>query len=134
MMAPVSVCHQVSTIGHRPFPISRWYHIHASGLIGSPAPDGGWFIYPEGDTSVPPSAWMPKDTYFFDSTNRQPPLDESKLDPADNCEEMGVISAADVQHYARLARHYHETTNYGIYMTLPGTAFGDIALVPAPWM
>src|ERR1035441_10882856 len=36
MMAPVSVCHQVSTTGHRPFPISRWYHIHASGLIGSP--------------------------------------------------------------------------------------------------
>jgi hypothetical protein len=100
----------------------------------TPAPDGGWFIYPEGDTSVPPSAWMPKDAYFFDATNRQPPLDESNLNPADNCEEMGVVSAEDVQHFARLARHYHETTNYGIYMTLPGTAFGDIALVPAPWM
>ena len=36
MMAPVSVCHQVSTIGQRPPPITRWYHIHASGLIGSP--------------------------------------------------------------------------------------------------
>src|SRR5258707_1334728 len=36
MMQPVSVCHQVSTIGHRPPPITRWYHIHASGLIGSP--------------------------------------------------------------------------------------------------
>src|SRR5688500_10350179 len=36
MMAPVSVCHQVSTIGHLPPPICSWYHIHASGLIGSP--------------------------------------------------------------------------------------------------
>src|SRR3954469_1180994 len=36
MIAPVSVCHQVSTIGQRPPPITRWYHIHASGLIGSP--------------------------------------------------------------------------------------------------
>src|SRR4051812_37105451 len=36
MIAPVSVCHQVSTIGHRSPPITRWYHIHASGLIGSP--------------------------------------------------------------------------------------------------
>ncbi len=36
MMQPVSVCHQVSTIGQRPPPITRWYHIQASGLIGSP--------------------------------------------------------------------------------------------------
>src|ERR1700685_1908644 len=36
MMEPVSVCHQVSTIGQRPLPITRWYHIQASGLIGSP--------------------------------------------------------------------------------------------------
>jgi hypothetical protein len=35
-MPPVSVCHQVSTIGQRSLPISRRYQIHASGLIGSP--------------------------------------------------------------------------------------------------
>ena len=35
-MPPVSVCHQVSTIGQRPSPTTSWYHIHASGLIGSP--------------------------------------------------------------------------------------------------
>ena len=33
---PVSVCHQVSMIGQRPLPMTRWYHLHASGLIGSP--------------------------------------------------------------------------------------------------
>src|SRR5262249_13602690 len=36
MMPPVSVCHQVSTIGQLPPPMCFWYHIHASGLIGSP--------------------------------------------------------------------------------------------------
>ena len=36
MIAPVSVCHQVSTIGARSPPITRRYHIHASGLIDSP--------------------------------------------------------------------------------------------------
>ena len=36
MIAPVSVCHQVSTTGQRPPPMYLWYHIHASGLIGSP--------------------------------------------------------------------------------------------------
>src|SRR5438270_4228580 len=36
MIAPVSVCHHVSTIGQRPAPITLWYHSHALGLIGSP--------------------------------------------------------------------------------------------------
>ena len=36
MMAPVSVCHQVSTMGQRSPPMTLWYHIHASGLMGSP--------------------------------------------------------------------------------------------------
>src|SRR5256886_16680232 len=33
---PVSVIHQVSTIGHRPPPIVSWYQSQASGLMGSP--------------------------------------------------------------------------------------------------
>src|SRR6266513_2216817 len=33
---PVSVIHQVSTMGHRPPPIVSWYQSQASGLIGSP--------------------------------------------------------------------------------------------------
>src|SRR5271167_3000162 len=36
MIAPVSVCHQVSTIGQRSDPITLWYQSHAFGLIGSP--------------------------------------------------------------------------------------------------
>src|ERR1019366_7632595 len=36
LIAPVSVCHHVSTIGHLSLPIWRWYQIQASGLIGSP--------------------------------------------------------------------------------------------------
>src|SRR5215469_7564494 len=36
MMCPVSVCHHVSTIGQRLWPMTSRYHIHASGLIGSP--------------------------------------------------------------------------------------------------
>ena len=36
MIPPVSVCHQVSTIGQRSPPMYVRYQIHASGLIGSP--------------------------------------------------------------------------------------------------
>src|SRR6266571_2213268 len=35
-MLPVSVCHQVSTIGQRSVPMYVQYHTHASGLMGSP--------------------------------------------------------------------------------------------------
>lgn len=44
------------------------------------------------------------------------------------------MSEEDGHHFARTARSWHENTTAGIYLTLPGTAFGDIALVPAPWM
>src|SRR2546430_7619069 len=36
IIAPVSVCHHVSTMGQRSPPIFSRYHIQASGLIGSP--------------------------------------------------------------------------------------------------
>src|ERR1700726_2984245 len=36
MIAPVSVCHQVSTIGQRSPPITLWYQSQAFGFIGSP--------------------------------------------------------------------------------------------------
>lgn len=104
------------------------------GFNVTPADDGGWFIHPEGDTSVPPSGWMPKGCWFFDSTRRQEPLDEENLNLADNCEEFGIMSEADLAHFSQGVRHYRDSTSYGIYVTLPGTAFGDIALVPAPWM
>ena len=121
--------------GWKPFTLFDGTPVLVAGQFNvSPAPDGGWWIHPEGDTQVPPSAWMPKDTYFFDALPRQQPLDETRLNPADNCEEMSVVSDEEVQHFARIARDYHEHTDYGLYMTLPGTAFGDIALVPAPWM
>jgi hypothetical protein len=100
----------------------------------TPAQDGGWLMYPEGDTRVPPCARMPQGSYFFDSLNRQQPIDEQNLNPAENCEEFNVISQEKVEHYAKISRHYYDNTRYGIYLTLPGTAFGDIALVPAPWL
>src|SRR2546427_7898892 len=36
IIPPVSVCHQVSTMGQRLCPITLEYHCQAAGLIGSP--------------------------------------------------------------------------------------------------
>lgn len=96
--------------------------------------DGDLLIYPEGDRSAPPRGRMPSGGYFFDSIVHQDPIIEDQLDPADNCEEFGLIQQADVASMASRAAAYAAETDYGIYLTLPDCAFGDIALVPAPWM
>ena len=60
------------------------------------APDGGWHIYPEGDTAAMPSGHMPRGGYFFDSIVRQHPVDDERLDPADNLEEFALLGPADL--------------------------------------
>lgn len=100
----------------------------------TPAPDGGWYMHPQGDLSSPPSAWMPRGSFFFDSVDRQGPLNEESLDPKDNCEEMEPISSSDATEMGAQVQSFYDQTNYGIYMTMPGAGFGDIALVPGPWM
>jgi len=99
-----------------------------------PEPDGSILMWPEGDTSVPPSAIMPKDTYFFDSIVRQPPLDDDNLNLEDNLEEFKPISAEDLVYFGREVDRLYEGTDKAVYANFGGTAFGDIALVPAPWL
>lgn len=94
---------------------------------------GDTLIYPKGDTSAPPSGRMPKGGYFFDTIIRQEPIDESKLDPQDNLEEFSPISDADLDYFASETRRA-AATGRAVMMTVPGTAFGDIALVPAPFL
>jgi hypothetical protein len=99
-----------------------------------PEPDGSILMYPEGDRSVPPSARMPQGGFYFDSLNRQEPIDESRLNPDDNLEEFGLISDDDLAYFEREAKRLYEETDKAILANFGGTAFGDIALVPAPWL
>jgi hypothetical protein len=94
---------------------------------------GDTLIYPEGDTSVPPSGRMPKDGYFFDSIIRQEPLEETNLNVEDNLEEFTPIEQVDLDHFAA-ATAAARATGRAVIATFGGTAFGDIALVPGPWM
>lgn len=97
-------------------------------------PSGELLMYPEGDQSVLPSGKMPAGGYFFDSIPRQKPIDEDRLDPADNLEEFGPISDADLEYFASEAQRLYTQTDKAILANFGGTAFGDIALVPAPWL
>jgi hypothetical protein len=96
-------------------------------------PNGDILIYPKGDTSAPPSGRMPVGSAFFDTIVRQQPIDENKLDPADNLEEFGPISDGNLDHLARSVE-WAKSTGRGVVATFGGTAFGDIALVPGPFM
>jgi uroporphyrinogen-III decarboxylase len=96
-------------------------------------PNGGILIYPEGDTSAPPSGRMPKGGFYFDTIVRQEPIDEHNLRPEDNLQEFAAISDADLAHFKReVARA--SATGRAVVATFGGTAFGDIALVPAPFL
>ena len=66
--------------------------------------NGDTLVFPKGDRSAPPSARMPKDGFFFDTIIRQDPIDEAKLDPADNLEEFGPISDARPRLFRRATR------------------------------
>ena len=100
----------------------------------TPAPDGGWHVYPEVDTAAPPSGHMPAGGYFFDAVIRQDLIDEDHLNPADNTEEFGLLSEADLAHYRAKRQWLEERGDSGSMLVIPGTAFGDIALVPAPFL
>jgi hypothetical protein len=100
----------------------------------TPAPDGGWHIYPEGDTAAPASAHMPAGGLFFDSIIRQDPIDEAKLDPADNLEEFGLLGPEDLAHFRAQRAWRDARPDAAALLVVPGTGFGDIALVPAPFL
>ena len=99
-----------------------------------PEPNGDILMYPEGDRSAPASGRMPKGGFYFDTIVRQGPIDDEKLKVEDNLQEFGPISDGDLQHFAGEADRIFQQTDRAILANFGGTAFGDIALVPAPFL
>jgi len=102
-------------------------------FVTQPAPDGGLYIFPGGDSSVPASGRLPAAGYFFDTIIRQEPFDEETLKVEDNLEEFSHISDRDVAHFRDHA-NAAAATGKAVVATIGGTGFGDIALVPAPFL
>ncbi len=96
-------------------------------------PDGDVYIFPAGDTTVPPSGHMPASSYFFDSIIRQQPYDEDRLTVEDNLEEFSLMTEEDAAYWRREAAALAGTTR-AVVTHLGGTGLGDIALVPAPFL
>jgi hypothetical protein len=94
---------------------------------------GNKYIYPEGDTSVPPSGKMPKGGYYFDAIIRQQAIDDDNLNPDDNLEEFQPISNQDLT-YFKTSIEKAASTGMGVLANFGGTCIGDIAMVPAPFL
>lgn len=95
--------------------------------------NGDYLMFPEGDISVPPSGRMPKSGYFFDSIIRQDPIVEEILDPEDNLEDFNKLAESDLQYWRDQVSKIKDSDK-GVIATFGGTAIGDIALVPAPFL
>lgn len=98
-----------------------------------PEPNGDILMYPQGDRSAPPCARMPEGGYYFDSIVRQPPIDEDNLRVEDNLEEFGPISDESLAFLRDSAAELADT-GLGVVGSFADTGFGDIALVPAPFV
>lgn len=94
---------------------------------------GDLFLFPQGDETAEPSGHMPASGYFFDSVIRQEPIDDDRLNPADNLEEFQPMSADDIAHWRAEVQRLRGSTR-AITGGIGGTGFGDIALVPGPFL
>lgn len=96
--------------------------------------EGRLYQWPDGDRSAEACAIMPKGGCFHDTIVRQPPIDDATLKVEDNLEEFGPISDEDLTHLQKTVDHLWNNTPYAIVGSFGGTGFGDIALVPAPFL
>jgi len=103
------------------------------GFNTDPESNGDLLMYPEGDKSAPPSGRMPKDGFYFDAIIRQYPVDDSKLNVADNVEEFTPVTDEELAYYRSEAELLYKTGR-ALFGDFGGISFGDVAMVPAPWL
>jgi len=99
-----------------------------------PDENGDIPMWAGGDRSYGPSAIMPKGGFYFDSIIRQKPFDEANPDWRDNTEEFVVVADEEVAYLANEVNEAYENTDCAIAISIPAAGFGDIALVPGPFM
>lgn len=102
------------------------------GFNTDPEPNGDVLMYPEGDKSAPASGRMPQGGFYFDTIIRQEPIDDDHLNVEDNLQEFTPVTDEELAYVAREAERIYTQSDKAILANFGGTAFGDIALVPAP--
>lgn len=94
----------------------------------------GIYTFPKGNTSAKPSAFMPNGCFFFNAIEKTTLFDEDNLSLSDNLEEFKELSDDDIAYYKNFISDSNNKENFLICSHLPGTALGDVALIPAMFM
>ncbi len=97
--------------------------------------EGNTYLFPQGDTNVPPSAKMPKNGNFFDCIVRQQPFDENKNNAREDFkEDYKLFSEEELRYLEKQADYYYNNTEYGIIGSVAGAGpgIGDAAYIPGP--
>lgn len=123
------------------FPLADWkewttpwgQEVLVPGKFTTKAEAGHLYIYPQGDTSAAPSGHMPEGGYFFDTIARQNHFNEDDIKAEDNLEEFIPFTEEDLTYYNDHKERVKNSSR-AVLGSLPGTALGDIALVPGPGM
>lgn len=103
------------------------------GFVTTTDENGDLYLYPGGDTSMPPSGHMPKGGFYFDAIVRQEPIDEDNLKPEDWADgQFGVIEDRDLEDLRLQAETLYAETDLALVHWFGGGGLGDIAVVPGP--
>ena len=96
---------------------------------------GDVWVYPGGNRNAEYSVHMPKGGFFFDNIMRTPDFDEDNLTPLDDFKnDFGVASDEDAKYWEDTSIKLFEETDYGIMGNLGGAGFGDVAMIPGPFL
>ena len=95
------------TYGHLNTDWKEWRYRGETVLIPSNAVvkddgKGGYFVYPEGDDSLPPSGHMPANGFYFDNLTRTPVFDEDEADPNDNVEDYTRVTDEQIAYHKKV--------------------------------
>jgi len=104
-------------------------------FITSTNEDGNIYAYPQGDTSAPPCAVMPKGGFYFDAILRQEPFDENDLDARrDFVNDYQSLTDEHLRYVEAVAKDLYECTEYAIASVLTPNSINDFAHLPAPFL
>lgn len=96
---------------------------------------GGIYMYPQGDRTVAPSAYMPAGGYFFDTIDRGQlieELDEDHLTPREDFKDyFGIMDEKTARYYETESKRLFTETEYAVVGNLGCAGFGDAGSIPA---
>lgn len=92
---------------------------------------GGYYVYPEGDSSVVPSGHMPANGFYFDNLTRTPDFDEDEAKGDENTADYMMVSDAQLAYHKKVLQEV-KGSNRAIQVGPAYTGLGDANNIPGP--